>query len=53
MYLLSDPKTEIPVEVAPNGDRVAKTAHYAPNVMASVVVVEIAGDVVSIDPGKH
>ncbi len=40
-YLLADPATELPVV-----DRVVQTPHYAPNVIASVIVVEIDGDVV-------
>ena len=43
-YLLSDPATEIPV----NADRIVQTAHYAPDVMASVIVVEIDGDRVEL-----
>jgi alpha-L-fucosidase len=43
-YLLSDPTTEIPI----SAERVVQTPHYAPDVMASVVVVEIEGDQVEL-----
>ncbi len=44
VYLLSDPQqTNIPVTTA-NGARIVQTAHYAPDVMASVLVVEFDGD---------
>ncbi len=43
-YFLADPKHEsIPIETI-NGVRVVKTPRYAPDPMASVVVVEIEGD---------
>ncbi len=48
VYLLSDPnQTEIPVTVT-NGSSIVRTPHYAPNVMASVLVVEIDGDKVEL-----
>jgi alpha-L-fucosidase len=44
VYLLSDPsQTNIPVTYA-NGTRVVQTPHFAPDVMASVLVVEFNGD---------
>ena len=43
-YLLSDgERTELKV-TADNGPRMVQTPHYAPNVMASVLVVEIQGE---------
>lgn len=44
VYLLSDPnRTDFPVTVT-NGVHIVQTPHYAPNVMATVLVVEINGD---------
>jgi len=42
-YLLSDPAVELPISVK-GSDRIVQTQKYAPNVMASVIVVEINGD---------
>lgn len=44
IYLLSDlAQTEIPMKIV-NNARVAQTPHYAPDVMASVLVVEFEGE---------
>lgn len=44
VYLLSDvERTEIPIKII-NDSRVVQTPHYAPDVMASVLVVEFEGD---------
>lgn len=44
VYLLADPdRTDIPVSMA-NGLRVVQTPHYAPDMMATVLVVEIDGE---------
>jgi alpha-L-fucosidase len=42
-YVLTDPNQEISVTVTKDA-RIVQTPHYAPNVMASVLVVEISGD---------
>ena len=46
-------RTEMPVNVAANGERTVQNAHYAPDVMASVFVVEIEGDKAEVEPAKH
>jgi alpha-L-fucosidase len=46
-YLLSDPDTALPVTVS-GSTRMVQTPHYAPNVMATVIVVEIKGDKVEL-----
>ena len=48
-YLLSDPSTELPVTVTKEG-RVVQTQHYAPNVIASVIVVELKDPQASVVP---
>ncbi len=54
VYLLADPsKTDMPVTVGANGERTVQNAHYAPDVMASVFVVEIEGDKAEVEPAKH
>jgi alpha-L-fucosidase len=46
VYLLHDPaKADIPIIVT-NGDRIVQTQHYAPTVMANVLVVEYNGNTV-------
>ena len=45
-YLLGDPDHKNLVVVGDKGSRVVQTPHYAPDVMASVLVVEIAGETV-------
>jgi len=43
-YLLGDPdRVSLPIDVAANGERHVTMAHYAPDVMASVLVMEIEG----------
>ena len=42
-YLLADPATSLPVTNS-KGDRTVTLMHYAPDVMASVLVLEISGD---------
>ena len=46
-YLLADPTTEIAVKTD-GKDRIAQTQHYAPDVMASVLVAEIEGSTVEV-----
>ena len=54
VYLLADAsQTEMPVVVSANGERTVQNAHYAPDVMASVFVVEIEGDKAEVEPAKH
>ncbi len=48
-YLLSDPSTELPVTMIKDGP-VVQTQHYAPNVMASVIVVELKDPQASVVP---
>ena len=43
-YLLSDPGQALAVTTAANGERVVQLPRYAPDVMATVVVLEIAGE---------
>jgi alpha-L-fucosidase len=52
-YLLSDPATKLPVTVSANGERQVTLMHYAPDVMASVLVLEINGDKAIVKPQKE
>jgi alpha-L-fucosidase len=45
-YLLGDPnRTDLPISVDEGGSRIVHAPHYAPNTMASVITVEVVGDV--------